>query len=85
MPRRRCVADTGDGVGSMMPTQALAEQELSEAVVTTERRGCEAGQGLAEYAILLMTLSVVMVTILTSIGSTVSTLYIRISRAFPVL
>jgi Flp pilus assembly pilin Flp len=45
----------------------------------------EAGQGLVEYAILLMTVSVVMVTIMTSIGGTVSSLYVRIGGAFPAL
>ena len=66
-----------------MPKQVLAEQALSEAVEATDRRDCEAGQGLAEYAILLTALSVVMVTILTSIGTTVSSLYVRIGGAFP--
>ena len=68
-----------------MPKRGLTERGLPEAVATSERNACEAGQGLAEYAILLMTLSVVMVTILTSIGGTVSSLYVRISGAFPVL
>ena len=74
--------------GRELSARGLSERGPAEAVATAGRTGrndCEAGQGLAEYAILLMTLSVVMVTILTSIGGTVATLYTRISGAFPVL
>ena len=63
----------------------MPKQEIADGAGTTERHDCEAGQGLAEYAILLMTVSVVMVTILTSIGTTVSSLYLRMSTAFPVI
>ena len=66
-----------------MPKQELSGRELAEAAGIAERTDCEAGQGLAEYAILLMTVSVVMVTIITPIGSTVSSLYTRIGGAFP--
>lgn len=79
----------------MMPKQGLIERELAEQGLTERnlaesvgmagRSDCEPGQGLAEYAILLMAVSIVMATILTSIGTTVTAMYVRISGAFPVL
>ena len=84
MPKQERLAERGLTERGLAE-HGLVKREPAEVVATIERTDCEPGQGLAEYAILLMTISNVMATILTSIGGTVTSLYLRISGAFPVL
>ena len=60
----------------------MDEQQHARTAECGESAGSEPGQALAEYAILLVTVSVVAVTILTSVGSTVSSMYLRASTMF---
>jgi Flp pilus assembly pilin Flp len=58
----------------MHDQQAAHATECGEC---TESMGSQSGQALAEYAIILMTVSIVAIIILASIGVTVSSLYER--------
>ena len=63
----------------MQDQQAAHTIECDESV---ESMGSESGQALAEYAIILVTVSIVAITILSSIGVAVSSLYVKASALF---
>ena len=61
----------------------MQEQHMSPTDDSRERAGHEPGQALAEYAIILVTVSIAAITVMSSIGTTVISLYTRASTTFP--